>query len=179
MARLPQARLVRELSLDKSTLESNLDALQEECTTMLSNLTTSIQVSHDLRVACAEARELARAAEEKTVLVQGQLDDARWSLKVRTGDPEALAACGLRELEQTVDEVELAGPRLRAAVVEATRREVAEAALEERRCTVCCAAMRDTVLHCGHVFCGACAERMEACAVCRAEPIQRRTRAYI
>ena len=89
-----------------------------------------------------------------------QLADAPACGTQLRGERDALAGLSLEQLEALQAEQEAAVQRTRDAANRA--REVA-AVVEAMLCNICQELSRDTVLNCGHTFCGECAGRMTTC----------------
>ena len=107
------------------------------------------------------------------------------------GDPAALAACSVDELQRLSATNNAAGAAIRDALMNALVAEQVRGAAgggsspgsggRDGTCPVCEdeAHPRDTRLApCGHVFCGACAANVKECPMCR-KPVKRRERVFL
>lgn len=88
----------------------------------------------------------------------------------------------VEELDQLLEREERNLMQLRKQVLERHKAEAAgravAAAAEATLCVVCMERPRDTVLGCGHVFCGDCSRPLHNCPACR-QRVAMRTRAFL
>jgi ubiquitin len=134
----------------------------------------------------AAALIAAEAANDRVATAESLYTAAAHSAEAATtrvlrleGDADALRACSLDELRGIVEDIERGARRARVALRTAESRAAADEQLADSLLYgICLEQNKDTVLNCGHVFCGACAARVQSCPECR-RTITARNRVYL
>jgi hypothetical protein len=164
------------LSDTSATLEARYLALEERATALLVEKgAAEAEVAALRRVAAAN-----RAAEAEVDSLRARLasspprdksvEAVRAEQAMARGEGPAVASASLGELHRLLEEAQRAVQRLQARVEEKQE--------EERTCSICLGAPKDTVIDpCGHVACAACARQLTACHICRG-PIAKLLRTY-
>ncbi|GFH22723.1 RING-type domain-containing protein, partial [Haematococcus lacustris] len=88
-------------------------------------------------------------------------------LQLLRGNPQALAALAMSDLQSLEAELEHTCRCVRATLLQRSTDEAAlRASHEKATCALCLEEVKAMVFNCGHQSCSACAAKLQACPFC-------------